>query len=191
MINNTQDMFQDKTENVFNFLWNCTNKIYPLIKGESSDDINKDKAKQLKPLFNSAIEEVKKRKETRSRSREKEIEEKRGNNYNSRGRYNTRGRFMRGGLAPYQRGRGRGFIESPQKRGGITNRDKLINTSIEKTNKNEAKEEGLTNNTSTINNNNDDQANKNIKKKIRCKNWPQCTETDCKYSHPTETVSIH
>ena len=26
-------------------------------------------------------------------------------------------------------------------------------------------------------------------KKIRCKNWPNCTDPTCTYSHPTETVS--
>lgn len=26
-------------------------------------------------------------------------------------------------------------------------------------------------------------------KKIRCKNWPNCTDPKCIYSHPTETVS--
>ena len=26
--------------------------------------------------------------------------------------------------------------------------------------------------------------------KIRCKNWPNCTDPTCAYSHPTETVSI-
>ena len=25
--------------------------------------------------------------------------------------------------------------------------------------------------------------------KIRCRNWPICTDPNCKYSHPTETVS--
>ena len=27
-------------------------------------------------------------------------------------------------------------------------------------------------------------------KKIRCKNWPNCNDPTCEYSHPTETVSI-
>ena len=26
-------------------------------------------------------------------------------------------------------------------------------------------------------------------KKVRCKNWPNCTDPTCTYSHPTETVS--
>ena len=25
--------------------------------------------------------------------------------------------------------------------------------------------------------------------KIRCRNWPNCTNPNCRYSHPTETVS--
>lgn len=26
------------------------------------------------------------------------------------------------------------------------------------------------------------------KKKVRCKNWPNCKEAGCEYSHPTQTV---
>ena len=26
--------------------------------------------------------------------------------------------------------------------------------------------------------------------KVRCKNWPNCTDPTCTYSHPTETVSV-
>lgn len=203
MITSTQDMFQEKTETVFNFLWNCTNKIYP-----SSEDIVKDKdnekaKQQTKPLFASAIEEVKKRKESRSRSRERE--EKRGDTYPLRGGYNnTRGRFIRGGFNPYQRGRGSRFIRPPIRRGGVIN-EKSLNNSAEKQIKNEDikasdnsitpnKEEGGSNNNNNSNvsggNNNNENQPKNNKKKVRCKNWPQCKETNCEYSHPTETVSI-
>ena len=28
------------------------------------------------------------------------------------------------------------------------------------------------------------------KKKVRCKNWPNCKDPNCIYAHPTETVSI-
>ena len=28
-------------------------------------------------------------------------------------------------------------------------------------------------------------------KKIRCKNWPNCNDPNCIYSHPTETVNIN
>lgn len=26
--------------------------------------------------------------------------------------------------------------------------------------------------------------------KVRCKNWPNCTNPTCKYSHPSEQVSL-
>ena len=33
--------------------------------------------------------------------------------------------------------------------------------------------------------------NKRIpKKKVRCKNWPNCKDPNCEFSHPTETVKI-
>ena len=28
------------------------------------------------------------------------------------------------------------------------------------------------------------------KKKIRCKNWPNCKDPNCQYTHPTQTVRI-
>lgn len=28
------------------------------------------------------------------------------------------------------------------------------------------------------------------KKKTRCKNWPNCNDPNCLYTHPTETVSL-
>ena len=28
------------------------------------------------------------------------------------------------------------------------------------------------------------------KKKIRCRNWPNCKDITCKYIHPTERVSL-
>ena len=28
------------------------------------------------------------------------------------------------------------------------------------------------------------------KKKIRCKNWPNCKDPNCEYTHPTQTVRI-
>ena len=29
------------------------------------------------------------------------------------------------------------------------------------------------------------------KKKIRCKNWPNCKDPNCEYTHPTQTVRIN
>ena len=28
------------------------------------------------------------------------------------------------------------------------------------------------------------------KKKVRCKNWPNCKDPNCEYTHPTKTVRI-
>ena len=28
-------------------------------------------------------------------------------------------------------------------------------------------------------------------KKVRCKNWPNCKDPNCIFSHPTQTVSIY
>ena len=66
----------------------------------------------------------------------------------------------------------------------------------EQENKEEQKQEDNTNQQNTNNNNTQTEENvehqqqETTKKKTRCRNWPNCKDANCEYTHPTTTVSV-
>lgn len=186
MIEETKEMFKDKTEYILNFLWKTTKKIYNDATNEG------DILKQITGSnTKSDISSTDKRRD-RSRSRdENEDSDKKHNTQAFRGRGRPkfmpkRGGFMypppmmmppRGRMFPI-RGGYRG-----NKRGGYPEEKKeFISLPQETKEEDNNKKEDIEAKPQS-----EGQQQPQGKKKIRCKNWPHCKDPNCEYTHPTET----
>ena len=186
MIKDTKDMFKDKTEELFDFLWNSTNKIYSTNNNDVLDEIiNKKPSAKPQPSQD--------KKNTRERSRDKTSEEKPPNKVK---KTHPRGGF---GFPPFQM---RGFPYPPRgmfrvkrampknppanKPATNTNDNNNANKKEESEVKNNPQQQEQEKGPKEEHTETDNKEGEAHKKKIRCKNWPQCKDPNCEYSHPTE-----
>ena len=182
MIEETKEMFKDKTEYILNYLWKTTKKIYNDAKN-GGDILKQITGSNTKSDISSTD---KKRERSRSKDENEDTDKRHHNQpYRGRGRPKfmpKRGGFMyppqmmmmppRGRMYPPLRGGYRG-----NKRGG-TQEEKKDFISLPPEAKEETKDEAKPQ---------QEGQQPKEKKKIRCKNWPQCKDPNCEYTHPTET----
>ena len=216
MIEESKEMFKDKTEYIIDYLWQKTISLYNL--GDLVDEITSKNVSSVKKVASEDKERVRER----SRSRDEDEEDNNNNNSKKNSQYPYRGRggprrFMpkRGFMYPppmMMPPRGRMFpipsrgIFRGGKRGGPTRppaESGTENGNPEQDSKNDQNENKEINNdmqesnpnTNSTENKKDVDTEKTeggesqgqTKKKIRCKNWPQCKDANCEYTHPTET----